>query len=35
MTFSSGPAADYGVTRETSCLICLPVPTLISSATRP
>ncbi len=35
MTFSSGPAADHGVTRETSCLTCLPVPTWASSATRP
>lgn len=35
MTISSGPAADHGVTRETSCLTCLPVPTWTSSATRP
>jgi hypothetical protein len=35
MTISSGPAADHGVTRETSCLTCQPGPTLTSSATRP
>jgi hypothetical protein len=35
MTFSSGPAADHRMTRETSWLTCLSGPTSTSSATRP
>ena len=35
MTLSSGPAADHGAMRETSCLTCLPARIWTSSATRP